>query len=275
MGSPRAPPSPSSDESAKVAELLRRVGVLPPDLVVPGPHSQEACARRFLVARKWSVDEAEAQLRATLAWRRAHLGPMLAEAALPGRLSAVRRLVPSHPYLGLSKAGVPVSLACLCATEPAELAAKLTAADLTLDFVARAEWYAASVFAAASGAAGQVVDKEVSLVDLQGLYLAHRSVLHVFQACVAHRRAGARATARASGRASERGQEWAPAARARRSPARSFASPDRTARAPPPRPAPRQAFNAVASSNFPERTVHSTSPAGGGGGGGGRFQPDF
>ena len=36
-------------------------------MVVAG--DQDAALRRFLVARKWDVDLAEAQLRRTLAWR--------------------------------------------------------------------------------------------------------------------------------------------------------------------------------------------------------------
>ena len=46
------------------------------------------------------------------------------------RLALVRRLLPSHPFLGLSKAGYPVSLCCLGASDPADVAKQLTADDL-------------------------------------------------------------------------------------------------------------------------------------------------
>jgi hypothetical protein len=38
--------------------------------------------------------------------------------------------LPSNPFLGLSKAGYPVSLCCLGASDPASVAKQLTADDL-------------------------------------------------------------------------------------------------------------------------------------------------
>jgi len=55
------------DEQRALAELKRRIGALPDDLVVSG--DVDAAFRRFLVARKWDLDKAEEQLRATLKWR--------------------------------------------------------------------------------------------------------------------------------------------------------------------------------------------------------------
>jgi hypothetical protein len=65
---------------------------LPDDLVVSG--DETAALRRFLVARKWDVDKAEAQLRRTLAWRanEFQVGPFLARApraTRPGRAQTV------------------------------------------------------------------------------------------------------------------------------------------------------------------------------------------
>ena len=42
----------------------------------------------------------------------------------------MRRLLPSNPFLGLSKMGFPVSLCCLGASDPASVAKQLTSDDL-------------------------------------------------------------------------------------------------------------------------------------------------
>lgn len=168
----------TEDEAAKVKLLGVRVGLLPDDMLVAG--SQAAALRRFLVAKKWDVDAAAAQLGATIAWRATHVPPALASPPTE-RLALVRKLFPSNPLLGISKSGHPVSLACLCVSDPGVVAKEITASDLVSDFVVRAEWYSSVVFQDASAKAGSVIDKEVALVDISGLGLSHRPLLSLFK----------------------------------------------------------------------------------------------
>jgi hypothetical protein len=67
--SPISPAKPASkaDEQLHIAELRRRIGTLPKDMVVNA--DEDAALRRFLVARKWDLNNAEGQLRRSLEWR--------------------------------------------------------------------------------------------------------------------------------------------------------------------------------------------------------------
>ena len=67
-----SPPPLASDQIKRLAELQRRFGRLPDDMLVN--NDEEAAFRRFLVARKWDVDKAEEQLRKSLEWRRSTFG---------------------------------------------------------------------------------------------------------------------------------------------------------------------------------------------------------
>jgi hypothetical protein len=77
----------------QVARAAPTDSALPDDMLVAG--DEVAALRRFLVARKWDVDKAEAQLRRTLAWRanEFQVGPFLARAPRAthqGRAQAAR-----------------------------------------------------------------------------------------------------------------------------------------------------------------------------------------
>ena len=172
--------TPATNEPLLLAQLAKRVGVLPSDLVVAG--DQQAALRRFLVARKYDLDAAEAQLKSTLAWR-AQFGVSALLASPPRkRLALVRALLPANPLLGFTHNHVPVSLISLGGANTAVAARELTANDVVVDFVVRAEFYRAVVFPEASARAGVLVDKEVAVLDMGGKSLSLAKVLPLFKA---------------------------------------------------------------------------------------------
>jgi hypothetical protein len=158
------------DEQRALAELKRRIGALPDDLVVSG--DVDAAFRRFLVARKWDLDKAEEQLRATLKWRSDEfrlqkflvrralvlvgkpppLTSLSAQANPPlARLALVRTLLPANPHLGFSKQGWPVTLINVGGSDPARAGKELSGDDLVRGYLVSTACRAAGAASSAEG----------------------------------------------------------------------------------------------------------------------------
>jgi len=100
-----------------VDALVERFGTdgeeIPVDMCPCG--NKKATARRFLVARKYKVDDAEKMIRDTIAWRQSiAVGESSGvDAVLSGKprwdlLSENRKIIPASPFHGYTKQGYPV-----------------------------------------------------------------------------------------------------------------------------------------------------------------------
>jgi len=167
----------TEEQGAKVAEMRRRIeeeGLLTPWW------DNRPCMQRFLAAKQWDVDKAVAMFRAHLAWRKEwHLDEesfvdtphgriprLLAEFVLP-EFPTIKDAY-NYVHHGNDKSGRLIYVDRMGGVKLPQLRAACSEERLIMTYVWECEATACFRMPASTLAAGKLVDKTLSIVDLKG-----------------------------------------------------------------------------------------------------------